>query len=104
MATPDLDPDLFDTAADLIEQNGWEQGFDRKSGLCVDDALCKAARKLVTGLGIIDLAPIVKAQIGLDDTDVLWAWNDAPERTEQEVLDALRGTAKAVRRQQEGLQ
>lgn len=36
--------------------------------------------------------------LGFDNTEQLPVWNDEDGRTKQEVLDALRGTAKKVRR------
>lgn len=107
-----LDPDVYDDAADLIETNGRCQNKSRGPAgeMCVSEAI-RVARNanglghplgrnensqqrymsgLVQHLGI----PGVPAEYGV-------IWNDRPATKDQDVLDALRGTAKDVRRAQD---
>lgn len=82
-------PQVLRDAADLIERDGWHQGdWWEGEELCIDKAITHADSLMVEVC-----VEAVKAH--LDPTDTLYAWNDAPGRTEAEVLAALRGAADA---------
>jgi hypothetical protein len=69
-------------AADLIEQVGWCRKAGRsREGICAGIAIAQA--------GAIDLLPHVEAQTGWG----IAAWNDAPGRTKEQVIDLLRSAA-----------
>lgn len=107
-ATPDQVADLLDSAADLLLVSGWHQG----SAVSRTGARC-----LVSATGWSAIAPSVEyryrireqrhiivaaraalcAHLGLSRPDQLITWNDSRQRTFDEVLDALRDTAKRVR-------
>lgn len=107
-ATPDQVADLLDSAADLLLVTGWHQGSAiSKSG----------ARCIVSATGWSAIAPSVGymyrireqrhiitaaraalcAHLGFTRPDQLITWNDSRQRTFDDVLDALRDTAKRVR-------
>jgi len=98
-------------AADLLEQVGWCQGelFRHDSlgevvGRCAVGALMSAGRdnpvdypfrlavQVARELELVALSPAIR-----DDTAaVLETWNDAPERTKEEVVAALRGQRRGL--------
>ena len=102
--------DTLDDAADYIENRGWIQGevVDEHGHVCAVGAVELGANRhgdsdewlplrdhallhLGDGLGL----PL--AAWGDDPGDAVAIWNDHPERTQQEVLDALRAAAKSAR-------
>ncbi|AXQ68893.1 hypothetical protein HOU00_gp232 [Caulobacter phage CcrPW] len=107
---------LLERAASLIEEKGWWfKGItDGRGKLCIVDALRKAVnlgvqeRSFTTTAdrdAFIERKPQALAlfliiHLGLhpypSPTTSLIEWNDAPDRTLQEVLDALRNTAKEM--------
>lgn len=105
----------LDLAADFIEQVGWttggEHGVDdpwhaTENGVCLEGAL---AAVLDLPEGTLSLSVnscragrAVREFLGYEGS-ALWGWNDATGRTEQEVLDALRGAAKYERMKEDGL-
>lgn len=112
-----LNVGLLNKAADLIEEHGWWHKGDavRPAGsLCIIDAVRRAVvlnandRQFVdtaAKFGFIEqkprsLALFLIIHLGLhpypSPTSSLIEWNDAPERIKQEVLDALRNTAKEL--------
>ena len=101
MGTHEEIADVLDGAADVIERDGWfrlgdEPTRDGDGGACVFVALDRAGDRDLRGY----LA--LSRSLGLD-TVLTTAWNDAPERTKQEVLDALRLAAKSERRLADGI-
>jgi hypothetical protein len=89
--------DVLDGAADLIEKVGWAQGMWRtdKGEVCITQAIADASPfRTCSYREVVPLRDV----IGLPWDMSLVRWNDAPGRTEQEVLDALRASAKAERR------
>lgn len=93
--------DLLDRAADRIEQVGWWSRSHSAAGLAAvcaanaiflesedDEPVFKAAwRAYATAAGIdVERAPVS-----------IWQWNDAPERTKDEVLDVMRRAAALER-------
>lgn len=109
--------DVIDQAVEHLERNPWGQGNGRYSSehaICGEDAVWMAALNLQT---IEDLRAVVtqtsfrneRDYLGYATTaaiarhvsavDRLWQWNDAPGRTKQEVIDALKETAKELRNQ-----
>ncbi len=98
--TPDQVADLLDDAADLIERDGWAQGWlrDPDGRLCPGGAIVVAD---VAGSQILACrSPLVQAGLSAARDTIggaLTGWNDAEGRTEQQVLDMLRTTAKRQR-------
>lgn len=91
--------DILDGAADVIERVGWfrigdEPRSDGHGSACAFVALTRAGDSMLHGYRALQREV---------STDLITAWNDAPQRTKQEVLDALRGAAKAERRLADGL-
>lgn len=94
--------DVLDDAADHIERHGWWGGgeYEPKTA-CAVLAISEVTKGGMTHLETCrSLAASLSLKIGEDDYGVaeLVFWNDAPERTKQEVLDAFRAAAKAERR------
>ena len=77
--------------SDLLEQEGWIQGSYDNSGLCVLGAVGKA----FTGRAIWELSrgepDFWRVEQFFQGTPARWVnWNDQLERTQQEVVAALR--------------
>jgi hypothetical protein len=84
-------------AADLIEPEGaWRQGPSLRDGAqCAVNALAAATRQGQSWGAMIDFA---YQAIGLDAGSMaLSEWNDAPGRTQAEVVAALRQAAELAR-------
>ncbi len=84
--------DNLDGAADYIEKHGWWRGpagFGPQGQACALNALFNARSELTIMQALYCLRKHVGGRVP--------TWNDAPGRTKQEVLDALRGAAKRVR-------
>lgn len=91
--------DVLNGAADLIERDGWVQGHYRTTeGYCIAGAIDQT-------LGIIDddelhvqLWPVAQAArvqvLAIVDDVAPTLWNDAPGRTKEEVVAALRAAAE----------
>lgn len=90
-------------AGDRIERCGFGQGafFNNVTGLyCTVGAITMAAQALIPGRGnwefcgeVIDRAVYtVSLRVG----NVAALWNDVPGRTQDEVVDALRGSAREL--------
>ena len=100
---------VLNTAADILEQDGWTQGkaVDRETGCrCAVGAINEAAdRELVgpasTGAIVVwrDAVQAVRDRIrhesAIGYTSVP-AWNDTPGRTATEVITTIRNAAKAA--------
>lgn len=89
--------DVLDRAADEIEARGWHQGDwieDDTGCVCAEGALyfAGASAKLVA-VSISPTGKLFRDHIGESIVD----WNDAPERTQAEVVAALRSAATAAR-------
>lgn len=95
-------------AADLIEPEGaWTQGkFAREaSGLAQDPkspkAICWCARGAIIRSGGLESAPLRYLRSVVPSCDrsgePVAVWNDAPERTQAEVVKALRDAADLAR-------
>jgi hypothetical protein len=86
--------DVLDGAADIIERDGWCQGaLERDGAVCAIGALTMAMRPTVAR----DRAFAALARrLGGDSVA---RWNDAPERTKQEVLDLFRTSGRCRGRQ-----
>ncbi len=86
-------------AADLLREFGWTKRtrLNRTTGaMCVMGALGKAAHGNTHagpygGDPAFELLKKRVAQLGWDDCAV-WQWNDAPQRTMNEVIAVLEGT------------
>lgn len=96
-------------AADLIEARGWRQGSrgypiakpGRHPALCLVEALAMSGLRTMDALSIhLDLPPggrKGRRTRDLTPAERLVRWNDDPQRSEGDVLDALRGCAKEIR-------
>lgn len=95
---PDLSPsDVLVKAADLIEEHGWWNGREkRRAGrLCAGYAISKATQSWGTdNTKAFDKA--WAAAIDVMDDGVV-RFNDAPGRTKDEVVSALRSAAEVAR-------
>jgi len=109
--------DLLDAACDALLVNGWRHGARLDAGpeLCAVEALNVAeglpATTEVYGyacgsvprglLGLAAQTALLASGFGAEPfftgDACLWAWNDEPERTFDDVLDAFRLTAKQLR-------
>lgn len=94
---PEKIADVLDDAADYIEANGWcQKHLESPTGeVCASGAIRAVEPGAAWGDGYDALALF----LGLDNWLVssIPRWNDAPGRTEQEVLDAFRAAAKQQR-------
>ncbi len=90
-------PEVLDRAAHIIDQRGWIQhDSESAQGICLTHALLLAINASTLRLNIV-YAPLCTT-LRLPQGGVgLMVWNDAPERTKQEVLEALRVTSERVR-------
>jgi hypothetical protein len=82
-----LNSEALNRAADRIESHGWYSRAGGGLGDCASNSIQRVAgvghpaqRALVAYLGGIHLSSI-------------WDWNDAPERTQAEVVEVLRACA-----------
>ncbi|MGI8682037.1 MAG: DUF6197 family protein [Mycobacteriales bacterium] len=97
--------DVLDDAADYIETNGWCQKTMYAAGDGPHPAACAMGAILRTapeghwfvGRAIDELAHTVGHTVRRSSV----AWNDDPDRTEQQVLDMLRLAAKDARIEQD---
>lgn len=103
--------DILERAAKLIEPEGaWTQGSfasaasgkptgsiwnDNASCFCIRGAIARIAGALYSGAAIFATRVI----LGNDDQAALARWNDAPERTQAEVVAKLREAAAKAREQ-----
>ena len=92
--------DVLNGAADLILEDGWCQGQYRNGagGRCLTRALADALDLPLNGLAIWRNNPLyLGAEAALRNVTgryLLTAWNDAPRRTQAEVVAALRAAAE----------
>ena len=83
-------------AADIIEEKGWYQGnmIGPKGELCMLGALNVASDY---SLEYFNVRTVVRDHLHISVKDKSFSlsnWNDAPERTKEEVIAALRGAAE----------
>lgn len=82
--------DILSKAADLISKPGaWGQGRGRRNRLCAVDAIVDAGGGMAT----------VVAVYGYLGIDSLTQWNDAPGRTQSEVVAVLRQASASTSRE-----
>jgi hypothetical protein len=100
---------MLDTAADILERDGWVQGdYHRFEGHCAMGALFRAelTQEVSAAAAAAYLANRLKKKgqgidcpCGAHDSDdIVINWNDLPGRTRQQVLDFLRESAKEALR------
>lgn len=107
MTNPHTIAGVLEKAADLIEPEGaWTQGasFRDKLGAMVEgDNPNKASQCLVGAVSVVcgfhydaaaEVFAFLELRLGEDAAD----WNDAPERTQAEVVAKLREAAAAARK------
>lgn len=106
---------ILDRAAEIIERNGLHKGamFDRAESAPPEECpVCPWGALAIAVVGTPSLrtntdvravkpyANVLAAFLGLPGTDSSWSvpdWNDAPERTADEVIAALKAAAQAER-------
>jgi hypothetical protein len=99
---------IFDAAANLIKAHGHiKESLGSKSfGFCIRGALMEAVKDIQGDLGgwrvALDLEGLLGFQIqnpGTRETypDSAVAWNNAPERTKEDVIQRLQEGAKLLR-------
>lgn len=82
--------DVLNGAAELIERDGWVQHHRFVDGRrCADSAIVCAALSH-HGTARVKARLVTEAIIGMDLTE----WNDAPGRSEAEVVATLRAAAE----------
>ncbi|QTF81819.1 hypothetical protein SEA_GUEY18_34 [Gordonia phage Guey18] len=102
------DSEVFDAAADILEKDGWSQGklHQPDGSHCALGALAVASETKVCDetITLNERWPRLYSKLAhyLDSWDIP-DWNDYPERTAQEVIDALRGLAKEETKRAEGI-
>ena len=86
--------DVLLKAVDIIEDMGWWQGnlIGPHGERCVAEAIAEADSMVAP-----DAYAALRQHLGIgpDDQFAIGHWNDAPERTQEEVIAALRGAAEA---------
>lgn len=109
----------LDLAADMIQQHGWTRGGsgwdnERGAGLCLEGGIAAAV-----GIKLLGVRPGAFAKGRRDLTTcpayqaveeylyphggvALWAWNDHPDTTAEQVIETLRAAA-AVERTKEAI-
>lgn len=95
--------DILEKAADLIEPPGkWGQGClgGKRGEHCADTAIFKIARQLRSERRAEVRIFFAKFVGGHNSFDT-YRWNDAPERTQAEVVAKLREAAALAREQQQ---
>jgi hypothetical protein len=79
-------------AADKLRNDGWAQGHLRtQDGRSCVVGVLRGFR--VTTLTVVVASDRLVKHLGLSRTDDLMIWNDAPERTKEEVIAALEAAA-----------
>ena len=91
--------DILDKAADLIEPEGVWSWFDLggTGDLCAYLAIGEAVGDNDRERLLYCAAAAFAKQIGVTGREGIWEWNDAPERTQAEVVSALREAAAKAR-------
>lgn len=94
--TADTVADVLERAADLIEPEGaWIQGvFQSEDGCshCLHSAVMEQADDF------LKMKAATQA-LGFNYSEEVWVWNDAPGRTQAEVVAKLREAARSAREQ-----
>ena len=111
MTEPKSVADVLDAAADLLTPEGaWTQGALAKAadGEWVDSGLSPAASCWCL-LGAVERGGgnpvwsaarrVIATALGVDEREGIPTWNDAPERTQPEVVAKLREAAALAREQ-----
>jgi hypothetical protein len=105
--------EVLDQAHDLLMVTGWCQGFFRKGGShCAVGAIAATLGQLdVDNNGYLEPPDLNRQHLAIqavaatipnpvypaDPASTVTVWNDDPERTVDEVLDAFRHAAKNLR-------
>jgi len=95
--------DILTAAANLIEPEGaWLQGAYTQDlrCFCTLGALAHVSGKGATAVGVTPPAKALANHLNPEDSSadrVITRWNDAPERTQAEVVAALRAAAEKFR-------
>jgi len=74
-------------ARNLIDREGWRQDFGVEG---VERCAVEAISDSTVGISADDVSAVLASVLGVPNSwGLIGAWNDAPERTKQEVLDAF---------------
>lgn len=111
--------DVIENTADYIEEHGWTQRhmIDSEGKVCILGGFCLGVTNIFTS-NTTEAVHAAKYAVAIAVWDawrpgarchattsgVISSWNDAEGRTEQEVLDILRKTAKEQRILEEDVQ
>lgn len=96
--------DLVDKAHDILLEDGWAgggQGFVPGTGRCMESAVNKANN--CPAYNVRTFSTLSIAELGFEeyqklrDLGIDYIWNDAKDRTEDEVFDRMREVSKALR-------
>jgi hypothetical protein len=98
--------DLLDRAAEILTAPGaWTQGELARDangapvlGPCYPEAVCFCLIGAVEAAGASDLVEAATIEFLYDQLGLVASWNDEPGRTQQEVVDRLRGAAALARK------
>ena len=97
--------DILEKAAEVLEIRGWTQNTyeDAEGQVCAVGAIRVVAwgHSRWSGTGAIDYQVAGMAQAAMSAhlgvRDLAIEWNDSPERTKEEVIDAFKHAAKDLR-------
>lgn len=105
---------VLDLAADKIQEHGWGQGpatWIGTGGFCLEGAIGAVVRVEMYDASLPNLSRLQRCPAYLavceyldrpEHDSFLWEWNDAPERTAEDVIAVLRAAA-AVERTKEAV-
>lgn len=93
--------DILNAAADVIETRGWCQSSYRVGRrVCASRAIMVVLKMPLNKIVIYDRAEKAAAALCRHIRKrKLWEWNDAPKRTQQEVVAAFRAAAKKCKKE-----
>jgi hypothetical protein len=77
-------------AADLIEERGWG---GLAPGVVYESSYCAGNAIFASGPNWAAAQAVLIEHIGGKSIGDIWRWNDSPERTKAEVIEALRAAA-----------
>lgn len=97
--------DIYDTAASYIEEHGWTQGEEKNAAgqVCLVGGFRWGTRLSNTWATSEWAMGMLQSLLGLASPNYdfglcpLVAWNDNPARTQDEVVNVLRGYANKLR-------
>lgn len=79
----------LDRAADLLQREGWHGRHVSESPYCAGNAIFTVCGER----DYLDAQRALWTYLGGESLGAIWAWNDAPDRTQAEVIETLRAAA-----------